>query len=83
MVGLQTLDLAIWVQILAPQWCMPVAPSSSGLGYRPLTPKTRVRFPLGLHGIPTSPISCLCATRQGSTRLHAQMSPAALKEVYA
>ncbi len=23
-------------------------PSSSGLGYRPLTPKTRVRFPLGL-----------------------------------
>lgn len=25
-----------------------MAPSSSGLGYRPLTPKTRVRVPLGL-----------------------------------
>ena len=25
-----------------------MVPSSSGLGYRPLTPKTRVRFPLGL-----------------------------------
>ena len=28
-------------------------PSSSGLGYRPLTPKTRVRVPLGLPSINT------------------------------
>ncbi len=36
-----------------------MAPSSSGSGYRPLTPKTRVRFPLGLFRQPASPFATL------------------------
>ena len=34
-----------------PSFCINTVPSSSGLGYRPLTPETRVRFPLGLPNI--------------------------------
>ncbi len=41
------------VRILVPQ---PLVPSSSGLGYRPLTAETRVRVPLGL------PAKCLFGT---------------------
>ncbi len=36
-----------------------MAPSSSGLGYRPLTPKTRVRVPLGLLRWLSSPFVAL------------------------
>lgn len=36
-----------------------MAPSSSGLGYRPLTPKTRVRVPLGLFRQLSSPFAAL------------------------
>ena len=38
-----------------------MAPSSSGLGYRPLTPKTRVRVPLGLFCLLSSPFVALHA----------------------
>ena len=53
MVGLQTLDLPVRVQILLPQPHM--ASSTSGLGRRPLKAETGVRIPLGLPYISHSP----------------------------
>ncbi len=57
MVGQQTLDLYAGVRILPPQPefslenlypdLFNVAPSSSGLGHRPLKAKTRIRIPSG------------------------------------
>ncbi len=47
-----------------------MAPSSSGLGYRPLTPKTRVRVPLGLFRRLSSPFAALVQyVRRISTRV--------------